>query len=187
MALLGGTCGLMQGEIFGVRVQDLDFERGVITVRQQITALDYKPIPALPKNRRTRSVPLPFFVADLLIEHLTTHEPLDGERTLEPSVGGLIFYLRERKPINKNYFNNAIWLPAIKKARLPRSRVNGMHGLKHFCASGWPDHGVNIKAVSTFLGHSDPGFTLRIYTHLMPQSEDLVRSAFQSIGLIVSQ
>lgn len=45
MALLGGTCGLIQGEIFGARVQNL--ERGMTTVRQQITALDYKPTPAL--------------------------------------------------------------------------------------------------------------------------------------------
>ena len=181
IVLFGGTCGLRQGEIFGVRVQDLDLERGVITVREQITALDYKPTPALTKNRRTRSIPLPPFVADLLREHLTAHEPLDGEQTREPSVGGLIFYLRERKPINKNYFNQVIWLPAIRKAGLPRSRVNGMHGLRHFCASVWLDHGVNIKAVSNFLGHSDPGFTLRIYTHLMPQSEELVRTAFQDM------
>ena len=178
MALLGGTCGLRQGEIFGVRVQDLDLETGVITVRQQITALDYKPTPALTKNRRTRSVPIPPFVADLLKEHITTHEPLEGERTLEPCVGGLIFFLRERKPINKNYFNQGIWLPAIKCAGLPRSRVNGMHGLRHFCASVWLHHGVNIKAVSSYLGHSDPGFTLRVYTHLMPVSDNSARESF---------
>jgi len=180
MALLGGTCGLRQGEIFGVRVQDLDLETGVITVRQQITALDYKPTPALTKNRRTRSVPLPSFVADLLKEHITTHEPLEGERTLEPCVGGLIFFLRERKPINKNYFNQGIWFPAIKRAGLPRSRVNGMHGLRHFCASTWLAHGVNIKAVSTFLGHSDPGFTLKVYTHLMPNSDVSAKTSFDS-------
>ena len=129
MAFLRGMYGLMQGEIFGVRGQDFDLERDVITVRKQIAALDYKPTPALTTNRRTRSVPLPSFVADLLRQHLWTHEPLAGERALKPSIGGLIFYLRERKPINKNYFKNAIWLPAIKKAGLPRSRVNGMHGL----------------------------------------------------------
>ena len=114
MALLGGTCGLRQGEIFGVRVQDLDLESGGITVRQQITALDYKPTPALTKNRRTRSVPFPPFVADLLKLHLAKYDPLEGERTLEPSLSGLIFYLRERKPINQNYSNQAIWLPVIK-------------------------------------------------------------------------
>ena len=181
MALLGGTCGLRQGEIFGVRVQDLDLETGVITVRQQITALDYKPTPALTKNRRTRSVPIPPFVSDLLKEHITTHEPLEGERTLEPCVGGLIFFLRERKPINKNYFNQGIWFPAIKRAGLPRSRVNGMHGLRHFCASMWLQHGVNIRAVSNYLGHSDPGFTLRIYTHLIPDSESPASMAFSKV------
>ena len=167
--------------IFGVRVPDLDLERGVITVCQQITALDYKPTPALTKNRRTRSVPLPSFVADLVREHLATNQPFDGERTLEPSVGGLMFYLRERKPINENYFKKGIWLPAIKKAGLPRSRVNEIHGLRHFCASTWLANGVNIGAVSDYLGHSDPGFTLRIYTHLMPNSDSSARDSFHFI------
>ena len=26
---------------------------------------------------------------------------------------------------------------------------------------------MSIKTLSTYLGHSDPGFTLRVYTHLM--------------------
>ena len=71
-------------------------------------------------NGRTWLVPLPFYVADLLREYSSTHETLDGERTFEPSAGGLIFYFRERKSINKNYFNTAIWSPAVKKAGLPR-------------------------------------------------------------------
>ena len=158
--------------------QDIDLGRVVMTVRQQLTALDDKLTPALTKNRRTRSVPIPSFVADLLKEHLLTHEPLEGERTLEPSVGALIFFLRERKPMNNNYINTAIWLPAIRKAGLPRSRVNGMHGLRHFCASMWLSKGVNIKAVSTYLGHSDPGFTLRTYRHVMPSSDISARNSF---------
>lgn len=74
----------------------------MITVRQQITALDYKPTPTRSKKKRRRSVQLRFFVAELLGEHLAIREPLEGERMFEPSVGSLIFYLRERKPINKN-------------------------------------------------------------------------------------
>ncbi|MET9042710.1 MULTISPECIES: hypothetical protein [unclassified Streptomyces] len=27
------------------------------------------------------------------------------------------------------------------------------------------------KALTPYLGHSDPGFTLRVYTHLMPSSD----------------
>jgi integrase len=36
---------------------------------------------------------------------------------------------------------------------------------------------VSIRAVAEYLGHHDPGFTLRTYAHLMPDSEDRVRTA----------
>ena len=53
-----------------------------------------------------------------------------------------------------------------------------MHGMRHFCVSGWLQHGVNIKNVSAFLGHTDPVFMLEIYTHLMDQNEKGARDAF---------
>ncbi len=49
--------------------------------------------------------------------------------------------------------------------------------LRHTYASLLLDRGVSIRAVSEHLGHSDPGFTLRTYTHLMPSGEDRVRAA----------
>ena len=39
------------------------------------------------------------------------------------------------------------------------------------------DAGESIKAVAEHLGHSDPGFTLRTYTHLLPSSEQRTRQA----------
>ncbi|MEX0797591.1 MAG: site-specific integrase, partial [Acidimicrobiia bacterium] len=35
-------------------------------------------------------------------------------------------------------------------------------------------------AVSEYLGHHDPGFTLRTYAHLMPESEDRARDAIDA-------
>ena len=43
-----------------------------------------------------------------------------------------------------------------------------MRALRHFYASVLLDAGESIKALSVYLGHSDPGFTLRTYTHLLP-------------------
>ncbi|WP_407699665.1 tyrosine-type recombinase/integrase [Streptomyces ferrugineus] len=43
-----------------------------------------------------------------------------------------------------------------------------MHSLRHFYASVLLDAGASIKAVSQYLGHSDPGLTLRVYVYLMP-------------------
>jgi hypothetical protein len=39
----------------------------------------------------------------------------------------------------------------------------------------------NIEALSQYLGHSDPGFTLRVYTHLMGNGESRTREAVDSM------
>ena len=35
--------------------------------------------------------------------------------------------------------------------------------------------------MSEHLGHADPGFTLRVYTHLMPSSADRTRKAIDVV------
>lgn len=55
-----------------------------------------------------------------------------------------------------------------------------MHALRHYYASVLLDSGENIKALAEYLGHSDPGFTLRTYTHLMPNSRDRARKAIDA-------
>jgi integrase len=46
---------------------------------------------------------------------------------------------------------------------------------------GAAGHGESIKAVSEYLGHHDPGFTLRTYTHLMPPSGTRARAAVDRV------
>lgn len=52
-----------------------------------------------------------------------------------------------------------------------------MHALRHYFASVLLDAGESIRTVSDYLGHADPGFTLRVYTHLIPSSEERARQA----------
>lgn len=52
-----------------------------------------------------------------------------------------------------------------------------MHALRHFYASVLLDAGESIKAVSEYLGHSDPGLTLKVYAHLMPTSRERAKLA----------
>jgi integrase len=47
-----------------------------------------------------------------------------------------------------------------------------MHALRHFYASVLLDAGESITAVSEYTGHTDPGLTLRVYAHLMPNSKE---------------
>jgi len=56
-----------------------------------------------------------------------------------------------------------------------------MHALRHFYASVLLDAGESIKALASYLGHEDPGFTLRTYTHMMPTSSQRTRDAVDAV------
>ncbi|MEU5346439.1 MULTISPECIES: tyrosine-type recombinase/integrase [unclassified Streptomyces] len=93
--------------------------------------------------------------------------------------------------VRRTDFNDRAWKPALVAAgvlpepepgtRHQAAREHGMHALRHFYASVLLNAGENIKALSRYLGHNDPGFTLRVYTHLMPNSDARARMAVDSL------
>jgi integrase len=89
----------------------------------------------------------------------------------------LFLSTRETTALQRNYVNAKIWKPALTGAGMAPSRENGMHALRHFYASVLLDAGESIRALAEYLGHADPGFTLRVYTHLMPASEERTKRA----------
>jgi len=54
----------------------------------------------------------------------------------------------------------------INGARKTRSAMS-FHTFRHTCASLLFEAGRNVKQVQAWLGHADPGFTLKTYIHLM--------------------
>lgn len=172
LAFVAAGCGLRQGEAFGLRVRDLDFLRRRIHVEQQVKIVRSQLVIDRPKGGRTRTVPLPDTVSVALAEHL---------RRYPAEAGDLMFTSRERKPINRTHFNGYVWKPALRKAGVQPTRANGMHALRHFHASVLIDAGESVRAVADYLGHADPGFTLRVYAHLFPSSEDRARQAVDQL------
>lgn len=59
----------------------------------------------------------------------------------------------------------------------PPNRKEGLHQLRHYYASVMLAGGVSVKELAEYLGHADPGFTLRVYAHMMPGSHDRARKA----------
>jgi integrase len=179
LVAVGAGCGLRQGELFGLAVDDVDWLRGVVHVRRQIKILSARLVFALPKGGRQRDVPLAEQVALRLAVHLqawpAVEVTLPGLPSGRPETARLLFTTRERTALARTYANRHIWRPALETAGMATSRDNGMHALRHHFASVLLEGGVSVKALAEYLGHSDPGFTLRIYTHLMPASEDRAR------------
>jgi integrase len=183
---LGAGLGLRQGEIFALSPDDIDFEAGEVQVRRQVKLFGgNRQVFGLPKGRKIRKVPLPDVVRDAITAYMTAHPPvevtlpwnaLDGKVTTV----SLLLTSREKKALNRNYFNTFIWRPALQRAGVPDERVNGCHALRHFYASTALHEGETIKAVSEYLGHADPGFTLRTYTHLMEGSAERTKRAIDA-------
>ena len=69
----------------------------------------------------------------------------------------------------------------LKRAGLPRIRF---HDLRHTFATLALQNGVDVKTVSSMLGHYDAGFTLRTYTHATRQKQD---EAAQTMGSFMAQ
>ena len=159
--------GLRQGECFGLAVEDVD-SSGVVHVRRQVRIVASQLVFAPPKNGKTRDVPLPESVALGLAAHLEAWPAVAvtlpwREPAGRPETARLLFSTRERTALARTYFNRHVWKPALEVAAVPPTRDNGMHAARHYYASALLEDGVSIRAVAEYLGHNDPGFTLRVY------------------------
>jgi integrase len=194
--IIAAACGLRQRELFGLAVEDIDLEDDVIYVRRQVKRLGNQYVFARPKNDRERVVPLPRWASESITSHLAKHGAvavtLPWERTNgAPTTVRLLFRSGSDKHLQARIFDEVIWKPALAAAglipaptkdargrrRFVTDRRTGLHALRHFYASVTLADGVNVKELAEYLGHHDPGFTLRLYTHLLPSSFDRARRA----------
>ncbi|MER5451214.1 site-specific integrase [Streptomyces sp. NPDC002764] len=186
MVDIGAGCGLRQGEIVGLTEDALDFESGVLRVIRQVKLIRGKAVFAPPKGNKERDVPLPSSVAEALRAHMDAFKPVEitlpWRKPDGPKVTARLLFTNTAGGIVwRSNFNIQEWKPALAVAGLipdagpggkyESAREHGMHALRHFYASVLLDAGESIKAVSQYLGHTDPALTLRVYAHLMPSSQ----------------
>lgn len=193
MVDVGAGCGLRQGEIVGLAEDALDFDGGFIRVVRQVKLIRGKAVFAPPKCNKERDVPLPPSVAEALRAHMDAFKPVEialpWRKPDGPKVSArLLFTNTAGGLVWRSNFNIQEWKPALASAGLiaedgkyQSAREHGMHALRHFYASVLLDAGESIKAVSEYLGHSDPGLTLRVYAHLMPSSQERTRKAVDGV------
>ncbi|MFJ9734620.1 tyrosine-type recombinase/integrase [Streptomyces sp. NPDC101171] len=198
MVDIGAGCGLRQGEIVGLAEDALDFDGGTVRVVRQVKLIRGKAVFAPPKCNKERDVPLPPSVAEALRAHMDDCKPVEitlpWRKPDGPKVSArLLFTNTASGLVWRSNFNIQEWKPALAAAGLiaeagadgkyESAREHGMHALRHFYASLLLDAGESIKAVSEYLGHSDPGLTLRVYAHLMPSSQERTRKAVDRVLL----
>ena len=164
--------GLRKGELVALRWNDVDIQQRTISVSKQYVRNPNGSLELTwPKTENSvRLVSIPQTAVELLIQEHAKHpdspylfpSPLTGEMYHPDSVVNL------HKKI-------------LKDAGLEHLRF---HDLRHTFATTALQNGVDVKTVSSMLGHFDAGFTLRTYTHATRQKQD---EAAQTMGNFIEQ
>jgi integrase len=163
--------GARQGELLGLRWQDIDFDEGVIRVRQ---ALDrHGQLGPTKTDEAVRDIAIMPALAQLLRSH---REAAFARGYAKPT--DFVFCTRTGKPHNYRNVSKRGLDAAVARAGLdadgrPKPR---WHDLRHAYASILISHGHDIAFVSRQLGHSRPTVTLDVYAHLFDPHEQARRS-----------
>lgn len=173
---IGIGLGVRIGEIHGLGPDDII--DGDAHIKRQVRILKgTKYVFSLPKGGKTRIVPLPRKLAVLLKSLPVTKITLPWSIPTGKPRTVTVYMAYRGKPVERTKLQYA-WYAALKYADIPRVPYDDMfHKLRHTYASRLLSSGIDIRALAEFLGHSDPGFTLRTYCHFMPSTRDQVRRA----------
>lgn len=170
MMFLELCSGLRKGELAALLWEDLDIENKTISINKQATRVKGGGVKVTrPKTATSiRKEPIPQQAVDLLIQEHEKHP--DSPYMFPSPVTGDMLY-----PDSLNDINEKI-LDAIGVERVR------FHDLRHTFATIALQSGVDIRTVSGMLGHADPGFTLRTYTHV---TNPMQVKAAETVGNVI--
>lgn len=163
--------GIRKGELVALLWDDLDIERKTISVSKQAAVRNGEITISRPKTETSvRKISIPQEAVDLLIQEHEKH-PENPYMFPSPKTGGM-YYPDSVMNLHKRI---------LKDAGLEHIRF---HDLRHTFATMALQNGVDMKTVSTMLGHYDAGFTLRTYTHSTRTAQE---DAAQRMGSFMAQ
>lgn len=190
--VLAVTCGLRQGELLGLKWEDLDLERGVLQVRHQLQWVraegeerkgkkraEPKWVLTEPKSAKSRRV---VSLPAVAVAVLKKHKAAQAEERLRMGEVwqdlGFVFCTSIGTPESPSNLRKRSFVPLLEKAGLPRVRF---HDLRHTCATVLLAQGVHPKLVQEQLGHSQISLTLDTYSHVMPDMKREVAAKMDAL------
>lgn len=165
------TTGLRRGELLALLWTDLDVENRTISITKQVTRTKGELVVSQPKTHNSiRVLPVSQQAVDLLVEEHKKH-PGNPYMFPSPKTGGMF------DPDSFRHTHEKI-LKAIGAEHIR------FHDLRHTFATLSLKNGVDVKTLSSTLGHYSAGFTLSTYTHATP---DMMREAADTMGDVIGK
>lgn len=173
------TLGMRQGEIIGLRWEDVDLGARTLRIEQTIQRVGETVHVQAPKTSRSkRTLPL----TDTLVTVLQAHKDAQaferrqaGERWQE---SGLVFTTTVGTALDGRNLTRQFKLHLVA-AKLPEEIR--FYDQRHTAASLLLADGVPLLAVSAMLGHALTSTTLNTYAHLLPGTERVTADAMDRL------
>jgi integrase len=175
--VLAVTAGLRQGELLGLKWEDVDLEEGVVRVRRTLARHKGRLVLGEPKTKKSRrTVQLTQAAVEALNGHFArqmVQRNILGELYEHQ---GLVFATQRGTLVNPTNLRKRSFEPLLEKAGLPAIRF---HDLRHTCATLLLSRNVNPKIVSEMLGHATIAITLDTYSHVLPNMQKSAARALE--------
>lgn len=161
--------GMRQGELLGLKWQDIDLAGNTLQVRRiqsrvpRLLGKGY--VEAETKTRKSRrSILIAGFALDALKAHQLRQQELRARVGDRWQARDLVFCTRRGTPLNPSHIRDAL-REVLEQAHLPLIRF---HDLRHSTATFLLSLKVQPKVVQEILGHSQISMTMDIYSHVLP-------------------
>jgi integrase len=163
--------GVRWGEAAALRRGRCELLRSRIQIAESLAEVGGRLHFGPTKTYQRRTIVVPGFVSDMLVEHLA--------RDVDPDPQALVFTGSSGGPLRHSNFRRRIWLPALEAARLAE-KVR-IHDLRHTCAALLIAAGAHPKAIQAHLGHSSIVVTMDRYGHLFPDDMDRLAQQLDAV------
>ena len=172
------TYGIRRGEALGLRWCDIDFNNGLIHIRQQISWINGRLMARNLKTKNSRrALPLTTKVRAALLEHAKKSDgvipPFNPNLIL--STVGMVMTNNAGKAIMPKCLEVSFH-SLTRNAGLPRIKI---HAMRHTASTIFKDCNVPVKDVQMILGHANISTTLNIYQHGTPENYGVAISAVE--------
>lgn len=179
---LAGYLGLRRSEICGLKWDNVDRERKIITIIETRTAVNGRAVDKGTKNRSsTRRLGYRGLEdLDQTLERLWRQRQADMARLGDAyGDGGFVICHDGGQPYQPDYLSNRLQR-VLKRTGLPYVTL---HGLRHSFASIANSRNVPLFGISKALGHSNTNTTTQVYMHLFDETHlAVVQEVGRAIG-----
>jgi integrase len=169
-------CGLRQGEALGLRWGDIDNERGIVHVLNQMQKIEGRyQFTDLKTHRSRRTIVLGEDTQRVIESHLKVISKYRENAGTHWQDLNLVFPREDGTP-RSPHTDYAQWQRALKLCGLPPRRL---HDARHTAATLMYSQSIGIETISRALGHSSSAITSRLYVH---SAEEPLRNAAAALN-----